>query len=253
VAQALQQAQSVRKVAVKFAAQRALDGFVYNNGHSLVVDMEQEIGNLQSFQGSQVVTYLGRIDGDLNSMTGTLNGEDGFRSRQVEPLGTPGIVMEFIDGDTVSTTRFFGASDKDMDCYAAQMLLVVGRELQEGRLNFDLHDNNAMVISLTGDDRKFKLNDQVTCKLVRMIDLGFFRPIQNLPLAVKFVAQRLFSVIKMTRFPVKSGHDDLYRLAAKLLGRANTHTVRTVLEQSLAIAEDPEVIHVLSKLLQELH
>jgi hypothetical protein len=168
---ALNEATSVRKVAVKFNFRAAVEGRVKNDlGFTIVGDMDKEIANLKLFQDSDlVVKYLGRIESYKDNVRFlpalALSGTS-------EELTGPGLVMEFLEGPTVK--RFVDertdlkSRAQQLLCFGAQIILLFGAEFTQGRFNPDVHAENAIVIG----DEMFTLTKETTCKKIKIIDFG---------------------------------------------------------------------------------
>jgi hypothetical protein len=185
-------AQTWRRVAVKFATKQALseEGAVSaEDGEKIHADMEEEIENLVKMASPFVVEYLGRIDVEPEMSGNVLVKYDRSnanikprRITRVEPLGAPGIVMEFLQGVTVASAinpRLDMSQDEknEMACYAGQLALAFGAEMKNGYYNDDLHLGNAMILENSSD--KYFLSDTISCNRIKTIDLGIVKAVQT--------------------------------------------------------------------------
>ena len=165
------------KVVVKFGISQATDrvylSLMYPTDEEqrrLDEQIESEITNTQAFTGNPLfVQFLGRVWEDAGVAT-TGSGTH-VRSRV-------GAIFEFIEGDTLEKTlkTTSAVAEPWVACITVQIFLAHMYTFVRGLKNPDMHRNNIMVEKT----RQFKLNDQISCPAIRVIDLGTVRKLEYL-------------------------------------------------------------------------
>jgi hypothetical protein len=114
--------------------------------------------------------YLGRIESnklDVRFFQSPAPAADPGQSDQKtsEELVCPGLVMEFLEGPTVTQFLIVNQNNaKQRLCFLAQMISLFDKETAKGRFNLDLHGENAIV--MVQRDDVFTLTKSTKCKRI---------------------------------------------------------------------------------------
>ena len=199
----LEAAESVKKVAVKFNTKRAAEITIGSQLLKFItslrwekpffaVNMREEIEHVKNLQGDAFVKYIATIEqvpdikGKVSAeIEGNLKNAFAFHSPSgdnliEEQLGAPGLVMEYIAGRTVDDViKPLKSPEKEqmLACFLGQMVLAFGTEMSHRLMNEDLHARNAIVQDPTSGS--FKLNQNISCPLIKVVDMGKVKPMKS--------------------------------------------------------------------------